>query len=113
MKRIVCLIAMLALVAMMTAPGDGLTSAAPGSAADAAGHPLPAAASMADMLADCCSVEDGAMHHAGGGCAMDCSSAVPAVPVSLAMLDAKLAARHSGLTPSGRIHAPFRPPIAV
>lgn len=112
MKRVLSMIVMLALVAAMAVPGTTLDGAS-GFKADAAGHGQLAELSMADMLADCCGVEDSKMHHAMGGCAMDCGNAVPSIIGFLAETDADLRITRSGAAPDGIALPQFRPPIAA
>lgn len=104
---------MLALLAVMAVPGTAFDGASPGFKADAAGHAQTADLLMADMLDDCCGVEDGKMHHSMGGCAMDCSNAVPSIITAFGETDADLKITHAAIAPDGIALTQFRPPIAA
>ncbi|MBO6638106.1 MAG: hypothetical protein JJ920_13150 [Roseitalea sp.] len=106
------MIVMLALVVAMAVPGTTLDGA-PGYDTAAADHTQVAETIMVDMLADCCAVEDGKMHHAMGGCAMDCSNAVPTIGMSLGETDSNLTIARSAAVPGGVAATQFRPPIAA
>lgn len=105
------MIVMLALVAVIAVPGT--MNGAVGFDMDAAGHTQVTETTMADILADCCAVEDDKMHHAMGGCAMDCSNAVPSIAISLGETDSNLTIARSTAVPSGVAATQFRPPIAA
>lgn len=106
------MIVMLALVVAMAVPGTTLDGTY-GFKSDAAGHTQVTETTMADILADCCAVEDDKMHHAMGGCAMDCSNAVPSIGISLGETDSNLTIARSAAVPSGVAATQFRPPIAA
>ncbi|MCR9121079.1 MAG: hypothetical protein NXH91_02275 [Phyllobacteriaceae bacterium] len=112
MKCVLSMIVMLALVVAMAVPGATLDSA-PGYDTAGAGHTQVAETTMADMLADCCAIEDGKMHHATGGCAMDCGNAVPSIGMPLGATDANLMIARSAAVPGGIAVTQFRPPIAA
>lgn len=105
------MIVMLTLVAVMAVPGT--MNGAVSFDMDAAGHMQVTETTMADILADCCAVEDDKMHHAMGGCAMDCSNAVPSIGISLGETDSNLTIARSAAVPSGVAATQFRPPIAA
>lgn len=105
------MIVMLTLVAVMAVPGT--MNGAVSFDMDAAGHTQVTETTMADILANCCAVEDDKMHHAMGGCAMDCSNAVPSIGISLGETDSNLTIARSAAVPSGVAATQFRPPIAA
>lgn len=104
---------MLTLVVVMTIPGTTLDRSSQDFSLNAVGHTQMTGATMANMLADCCGVEDGKMHHVMSGCAMDCANAVPSVEVSFAEIDADLRITNFGQILFGIAFTQFRPPIAA
>jgi hypothetical protein len=113
MKRLSSLFVMLALVVVMTVPGTALDRSSQDVSLNAVGHTQMTGATMANMLADCCGVEDGKMHHVMSGCAIDCANAVPSVAVSFAQIDADLRTTDFGRVLLGIAFTQFRPPIAA
>ncbi|WP_306119270.1 MULTISPECIES: hypothetical protein [unclassified Roseitalea] len=110
MRRVLSLLVMLAFVAAVAAPGSMLDG--PGQRLEAGQH-TSVQTTVAAVLAECCDVESGMMHHAMAGCAMDCSTAEPMLAVSLAEDDAGLRIGASPVVIAAFASALFRPPIAV
>lgn len=104
---------MMALVVVMTVPGMALDHSSQDFSFNAIGHTQMTGATMANMLADCCGVEDGKMHHVMSGCVMDCANALPSVAVSFAEIDADLRITDFGRVLLGIAFTQFRPPIAA
>lgn len=104
---------MLALVVVMTVPGTDFADASQSYKVDASGPTQMTGAAMANILADCCGVEDGKMHHVMSACAMDCANAMPSITVSFAETDADLRATDFGRVLLGIAFTQFRPPIAA
>lgn len=112
MKRVLSLIVMFALATVMAAPGVAYDGTQPHFETDAVGHvAVSPDITIADILDDCCAAQDGAMHHATGGCAMDCAAAIPVVAIELTVTDAGLGMPLSSQPPAGIASARFRPPI--
>lgn len=102
MKHVLSMIVMLALVAAMTVHGG-----------QNAGQSSGAVPAHADMLADCCDVADGQIHHAMGGCALACVGSAPSIAIERDMTDAGLRIATAGKVPGSFLDSLFRPPIAA
>ncbi|MBO6638490.1 MAG: hypothetical protein JJ920_15085 [Roseitalea sp.] len=104
------MIVVLALVTAMTVHGGQNTGQA-----SAAGHVHAemATETIADMLADCCDVADGQIHHTMSGCALADMAPVPLIAVERDTTEAGLRFARSRAMPDSPLDTPIRPPIAA
>ncbi len=112
MQRLLSMTVILALVTFMTVPST-MHDSTSGSEANTTGHAQLAEFSWLDMLANCCGFEESKMHHAIGGCAMDCNNAVPSIIAFYAETEADLRIVNARGVQDDIALLPFRPPIAI
>ncbi len=104
------MVVMLALVAAMTVHGDQNTDQA---SAEEHVHAEMATEAIADMLADCCEVADGQIHHTMSGCALADMASTPSITIERDFSGALLWVAPSSALPDSLLDRPIRPPIAA
>lgn len=112
MKRVVSLIVMLALVAMTVVVGPAMHDNVSAATTDQA-HAHITEPSIGDVLAECCSVEDGKIHHASASCAMDCGGMLHWIPAPVVLTGAKLQFSESRQHTQSVFFTQLRPPISA
>lgn len=110
MRHNLSMVVLLALVAAMTVHGGHNTGQA-----SAAGHVHAemATETIADMLADCCEVADGQIHHTMSGCALADMASTPPIAIERDLTGALLWVEPSSALPDSPPDRPIRPPIAA
>ena len=110
MRHVLSMIVVLALVTAMTVHGGQ-----PGGQVSATDHVHGemAAEAIADILADCCDVADGQLHHTMSGCALADMACAPSIVVDRDTTEAGLRFTRSRAMPDSPLDTPIRPPIAA
>ena len=104
------MVVMLALVAAMTVHGGQNTGQS-----SPAGHVHAemAPGTITDILADCCDVGDGQIHHTMNGCALADIASAPSITIKRDITGARLQITRSRALPNSPPDKLFRPPIAA